>query len=205
MLRIIGGNFRGRLLDFPPSAITRPTSDRGRQAIFNILEHRFCMQDGTSILKNAFVLDLFAGSGALGFESLSRGASFCIFVENNPKALSVLNANRKSLNSLEKSVVLKQDALNPFDLPSSLKNLKFDLIFIDPPYEKGYVLKTLEMCSKKKYFSPQTLFIAELETTEEISKIRENFIILEERIYGRAKFLFGKQKSSGYTHASKNV
>ncbi|MBS0185909.1 MAG: 16S rRNA (guanine(966)-N(2))-methyltransferase RsmD [Proteobacteria bacterium] len=194
MLRIIGGNFRGRLLDFPPSTITRPTSDRGREAIFNILEHRFCLKDGTSILKGAVILDLFSGSGAFGFESLSRGASFCIFVENNPKALSVLNANRKSLNFIENSIILTQDALNPFDLPSSFKNFKFDLIFIDPPYQKGYVLKTLMMCAEKKYFSAQTLFIAEIETTEEISMIRDNFIILEERRYGRAKFLFGKQK-----------
>ncbi|HQS84256.1 MAG: 16S rRNA (guanine(966)-N(2))-methyltransferase RsmD [Alphaproteobacteria bacterium 16-39-46] len=194
MLRIIGGSLRGRPLDFPPSSITRPTSDRGREAVFNILEHRFRRQDGISFLKDAVVLDLFAGSGAFGLECLSRGSSFCLFVENNPEALSVLNANRKSLNFLEKSTILNGDALKPFDLPSSFKEKMFDLIFLDPPYTKGYVLKALMVGFPKKYVSSKTLIIAELDVTEELDEIQEYFTVLEERLYGRAKFLFGHLK-----------
>ncbi len=194
MLRIIGGSLRGHTLNIPPSSITRPTSDRGREAVFNILEHRFRRQDGTSFLKDAVVLDLFAGSGAFGLECLSRGSSFCLFVENNSEALSVLNANRKSLNFLENSTVLKADALKLLDLPSSFKETMFNLIFLDPPYTKGYVLKTLMVCSQKKYVSSKTLFIAELDVIEEISEIQEYFTVVEERLYGRAKFLFGHLK-----------
>ena len=194
MLRIIGGSLRGRSLSIPPASITRPTSDRGRESLFNILEHRFCLEEGTSSLKNAFVLDLFAGSGALGLECLSRGASFCVFVENNKEALCALNLNRKTLNVLEKSAVLNVDALNPFDMSLSFEKKVFDFIFLDPPYTKGYVQKTLTHCFQKKYCSSQTLFIAELEATEELSDIEKIFTVLDKRIYGRAQFLFGHLK-----------
>lgn len=204
MLRIIGGMLRGQLLTLPPASLTRPTSDRGRESIFNILTHRFNSQNGTSLLKNAKVLDLFAGSGAFGLECLSRGADFCVFVENHPTVFSLLNKNRTKLNLLEKSCILNIDIGKSLILPKPYSQIVFDLIFLDPPYSSGYIYKTLKSCVQRGYLGSKTLFVAELRTNENISDIQESFTILEHRIYGCAQFLFGKQNSME-PHASKNL
>lgn len=194
MLRIVGGTLRGRSLQQPLSSLTRPTSDRGREAIFNILEHRFSLKNGTSPLKNARILDLFAGSGALGFECLSRGSAFCFFLEKDPHVLSILTKNRENLAFENKSSILSGDIVEGLTFPSSMEFQDFDVIFLDPPYGKGYVYKTLNILVQKKLFSSSTLFVAELGVEEDISDIEKTFTILEKRSYGRAQFLFGKFK-----------
>ncbi len=122
MLRIIGGKFRGRLIQAPKTQGTRPTQGMLRESVFNICQ---------SEIENAEVLDLFAGSGAIGFEALSRGASHITLVESSKQALIAIRKNIEILN------VTSQTTLIPLDAPTALKRLSkpFDLIYLDPPYD----------------------------------------------------------------------
>src|SRR5687767_14198505 len=124
-MRIIAGDWRGRVIESPPGLATRPTADRVRETLFSMLASRLGSLEGLR------VADLFAGSGALGLEALSRGAAFACFVENNPKAASVIRANIADLGALDRVQVLGGSALV---LP---KSDPFDLVFADPPYAPG--------------------------------------------------------------------
>jgi 16S rRNA (guanine966-N2)-methyltransferase len=121
-LKIAGGLYKGLRLETPPSHITRPTAEMLRDAVFNICQNK---------IQEAHFLDLFAGSGAIGLEALSRGAATVLFVEKNPQALIALKKN------IEKAAVQAQTTLLPYDVQVALKKLKevsFDLVYIDPPY-----------------------------------------------------------------------
>jgi len=132
-LRVIAGQLRGKKLVTVPGRETRPTADRTRESIFNIL--------GTAV-RHAHVLDLFAGTGAFGIEALSRGADFALFIENGQEALGVLNRNIQSCRLADRARVLCWDAAG------NLKGLadgdrKFDLVFLDPPYGAGMIAPAL--------------------------------------------------------------
>lgn len=119
-LRIAGGEFKGRVLKTPPSVITRPTQERVRQALFNKLQFEI---EGTTFA------DLFAGSGAVGLEALSRGAERCFFVEKNIKAFNALKANVEALNVSERAQIIKSD------IKHGVQRLPLcDIVFLDPPY-----------------------------------------------------------------------
>jgi 16S rRNA (guanine966-N2)-methyltransferase len=124
-MRIIAGEWRGRAIDAPPGAGTRPTADRVRETLFSMLTSRL------GSFEDLRVADLFAGSGALGLEALSRGAAHATFVENNPKAIAVIRRNAAKLGAEERVSILAASALG---LPRSEA---FDLIFADPPYAAG--------------------------------------------------------------------
>jgi 16S rRNA (guanine966-N2)-methyltransferase len=130
-MRIIAGRFQRRALHAPSGRNTRPTADRTREAIFNLLQSRFHLND-------AHVLDLFAGSGALGLEALSRGASSSTFVESDPGAVRTIHQNITSLGVVDETDVLRMDVLKYLLRPSR----RFDLVFADPPYILG-LLPTL--------------------------------------------------------------
>lgn len=130
-VRIIGGRWRSRILDFPDLAELRPTPDRVRETLFNWLG-----QDLTGLA----CLDLFAGSGALGFEALSRGAASVVMVEKDPKALEALRGNAKKLDAANLTIV-RGDALE-FARSS---HSRFDLVFVDPPYRLGLHAPALEL------------------------------------------------------------
>ena len=148
-LKIAGGLYKGLRLETPPSPITRPTAGMLRDAVFNICQNK---------IQEAYFLDLYAGSGAMGIEALSRGALHVFFVEKNPLALAALKKN------IGKAAVQTQTTLLPYDVQVTLKKLKevsFDLIYIDPPYgekeeelrsEKalGFILETLDQGSLLK-------------------------------------------------------
>ena len=124
-MRIIAGEWRGRQLVAPPGKDTRPTADRTRESLFSMLASRL----GT--FEDLCVADLFAGSGALGFEALSRGAAAATFVESDPKAAAAIRRNADALGAGDRALVLTRSALA---LPRSKP---FDLIFADPPYAEG--------------------------------------------------------------------
>jgi 16S rRNA (guanine966-N2)-methyltransferase len=132
VLRITSGIFRGRQIQALPGNTTRPTSERLRQAWLNALQTQ---------IPEARVLDLFSGSGALGFEALSRGASYVLFVEENFKAAHVIRENIKILNVDEQTKILQKRAEQKATLLAD--EAPFDLIFMDPPYEKGFEEKIL--------------------------------------------------------------
>jgi 16S rRNA (guanine966-N2)-methyltransferase len=121
-MRVIAGTHRGRTLKAPPGESTRPTSDRVREALFSILGDR---------VRDARVLDLFAGSGALGLEALSRGASAATFVDDDPKAIAAVKANLETLKAVAE--VRRGDALR-FLTGASKTGAQYDLVFLDPPY-----------------------------------------------------------------------
>ena len=124
-MRIIAGTWRGRVIEAPPGPATRPTSDRARETLFSMLASRLGTFDGLR------VADLFAGSGALGFEALSRGASHVTFIENDPKAVAAIRRNTATLAASERVQIGARSALA---LPPSEP---FDLVFADPPYAAG--------------------------------------------------------------------
>ena len=125
-MRIIGGEFRRRLLKFPDSEGLRPTPDRVRETLFNWLGQE---------LDGWHCLDLFAGSGALGFEAVSRGAAKVVMVEQAPRVLAALHENRELLDKPATLEIIRGDALQYLASSKS----RFDLIFLDPPYKKGWI------------------------------------------------------------------
>ena len=135
-MRIVGGLYRGRPLAAPPGDATRPTSDRAREAVFNVLEHA-AWSPGVRDLR---VIDLFAGSGALGLEALSRGAAFCLFVETDAAARGAIRDNAEALGGrgelFGKTRIHRRDATDLGQRPGA-DGPPFDLAFLDPPYGKG--------------------------------------------------------------------
>ena len=177
-MRIISGVNRGRnLVDLgrgDRSTHLRPTSDRVRESIFNlIIGGRYGNK-----LENCYILDLFAGTGALGLEALSRGAKSVIFVDNGQQAIKLLKKNILICNVKNKAKIIKADATK--ELPK-LPKVSFDLVFIDPPYGKGLGQKALKILKKFELLNKNTLII--LEEGQQINFI-ENFSIEDCRRYG---------------------
>ena len=177
-MRIIGGENKGRNLvslgKGDPSAHLRPTSDRVRESIFNlIIGGRYGNK-----LENCYILDLFAGTGALGLEALSRGAKSVLFVDNGQRAIQLLRKNISICGVKNKATVIKADATKKLTI--SHKN-SFDLVFIDPPYGKRLGLKALKILKKYELLNKETLII--LEEGEQINSI-ESFSLEDCRRYG---------------------
>ncbi len=177
-MRIISGVNKGRnLVDLgtgDPLAHLRPTSDRVRESIFNlIIGGRFGNK-----LENCYILDMFAGTGALGLEALSRGAKSVLFVDNGQRAIQLLRKNISICGMENKATIVKTDATKKLPIPQ--KN-SFDLVFIDPPYGKGLGLQALKILTKYELLNKDTLII--LEEGEQINSI-ESFSIDDCRRYG---------------------
>ena len=128
-MRIVGGEFRGRPLAAPRSAAIRPTSDRTREAVFNVIVHRYPEK-----LDGGRVLDLFAGTGALGLEALSRGASSCVFIEESAEGRGLIRDNVEAFGLQGRTRIFRRDATRLGDVGTLAP---FDLVFADPPYGKG--------------------------------------------------------------------
>ena len=177
-MRIIGGINKGRNLvglgKGDPSAHLRPTSDRVRESIFNlIIGGRFGNK-----LENCCTLDLFAGTGALGLEALSRGAKSVVFIDNGQHAIQLLKKNISICDVENKAKVIRADATKK--LPRLFKD-NFDLVFIDPPYGKGLGQKALKILEKCELLNNETLII--LEEGQQINSV-ESFSIQDCRRYG---------------------
>jgi 16S rRNA (guanine966-N2)-methyltransferase len=185
-MRITRGRFINKRLITPKTNITRPTSEKIRQAIFNKLEHNADF----SALEGALVLDIFCGTGALGLEALSRGAKHITFLDNNYEAYKNL-CDSCSQWGVRKEVTL---LLKAFDaIPSTPTPM--DFIFCDPPYYKNLIPSVLEILSQKGWIGDKTAIILELER-KEVLEISENFEILEEKEYGDTKIMYIKNKPS---------
>ena len=181
-VRIIGGKFKGRKLRSVRGIRTRPTADRTREAIFNIIA--FQVQD-------LRVLDLFAGTGALGIEALSRGAQSAVFIDNSNSALSILRENLTGL-SVESSTRVIQ-----WDLAANLKPLlskpqAFDLVFMDPPYNKNLVVPALGHLHTSQALDSGALIIVEHSQPEPVEPDPVLFDIVDHRKYGKTLVSFFK-------------
>jgi 16S rRNA (guanine966-N2)-methyltransferase len=155
-MRITGGFLKNQSLKTPKGSATRPTSEKLRQSVFNICQHH---------VDKAQFLDLFAGSGAMGIEALSRGATEATFIEKNPLAIKAL---RENLNDLDLSPLSTLYAGDVFTLIHKLKGKSFDLIYIDPPYEKGLAEKTLALVDSHRLLSEGGLLFLEESGNKEL-------------------------------------
>jgi len=183
-MRIVAGRFKGRALKAPPDARLRPTSDKVRQAVFNILEHRD-LTDGFS-LEGARVVDLFAGTGALGLEALSRGARYCLFIDDAAESRALIRDNVEALGLTGASKIWRRDAAKLGALDTLAP---FDLAFLDPPYRKGFVAPALEGLATGGWLKEGALAVVELAEDEEIPSVG-GFAILDDRIYGDTRVGF---------------
>ncbi len=174
-MRIVGGEFRGRNLVTPASDAIRPTTDRTRQALFNILEHRYADR-----IEDARVLDLFAGTGALGLEALSRGASFALFVEEAAAARALIRTNVENLGLQGRSKIFRRDATRLGEVGTMLP---FDLVLADPPYGKGFGEQALAAARSGGWLKPGALIMVE-EAAGSPFQPPEGFRLIERREYG---------------------
>jgi 16S rRNA (guanine966-N2)-methyltransferase len=183
-MRIVSGQYRGKAIATPPGDTTRPTSDRARQAVFNILEHAAWAPD----LHGARVIDLFAGSGALGLEALSRGAAFCLFVETDDNARGAIRENIDAYSLFGQTRVHRRDATDLGVRPSSA-GAPFTLAFLDPPYAKGLGDKTLAGLVAGDWLAPGAVVMFE-RGRDEPDPTPEGFERLDARDYGAARVFF---------------
>lgn len=174
-MRVVAGRFRGKTLHTPPDGSIRPTSDRVREAVFSSLSSRLGPDLG-----GAQVLDLFAGTGAMGIEALSRGASHCAFVDNGIAARAVLRENTQAFGIAGQMKMLKRDAT---DLGPRQRIEPADLVFLDPPYGKGLGEKALIAARDGDWLAPGAIVVFE-EAKSAAVEISEGFDLLDERHYG---------------------
>ena len=175
-MRIVGGKNRGTQIFAPDSRLTRPTSDQVREAVFNILAHGV---DGFSI-DGARVLDLFAGTGALGLEALSRGARYVHFVDDSTEARGVIRRNADTLGEIGRCKIWRRDVAR---LGSCAPLPPFDLVFIDPPYGKGLGEKALGVILDGGWLTDEAVVVVEESAREEI-EVPAGFDTVSARTYG---------------------
>jgi 16S rRNA (guanine966-N2)-methyltransferase len=180
-MRVVGGRLRGRTLATPKSQAIRPTADRLREALFNILTHAY----GDPV-DGARVLDLFAGTGALGIEALSRGAAFALFIDDGAEARALLRENVTTLGLGGASRIFRRDAtklgpVHPLE--------PFTLAFFDPPYGQGLAEKALVSASAGNWLTRDALIVVE-EASKANFSAPEGFIESERRRYDDTEFIF---------------
>jgi 16S rRNA (guanine966-N2)-methyltransferase len=186
-MRIVGGKFKGRAIAAPPGRDTRPTGDRAREAVFNILAHA----PWSAGIEGRRVLDLFAGSGALGLEAMSRGAAFALFVETDAAARGAIRDNVEALGLFGATRIHRRDATDLGVKPAGLGE-PFDLVFLDPPYGKGLGEAALVRLKPGGWITDDALIAFECGQDE--APETPAFERLDERIYGAAKVLFLKPR-----------
>jgi 16S rRNA (guanine966-N2)-methyltransferase len=179
-MRIVAGSHRGRRLEAPPDDRIRPTSDRIRESLFNILHHRL---DGFTGKR---VLDGFAGTGALGFEALSRGAASALFIDNNRDALALCRRNAASLGLTERSDFRLADLTRPAQSAQV-----FDLVLMDPPYGKGLAGAALGALGAAGWLAEGAIAVVEADRAQP-ETIPDGFAEIDARDYGRTRITLAR-------------
>lgn len=185
-MRIVGGKFKGHSIAPPHGSATRPTSDRVRESVFNILAHGI---EGLEI-EGARVLDLFAGTGAMGLEAISRGARFCQFVDDSADARGLIRKNADALGVIGLAKIWRRDATN---LGPCAPQPGFDLVFIDPPYGKGLGEKALTSLISGRWLNPDAIVVLEEALKSEVPPV-EGLALIDARDYGDTKIRFYRQE-----------
>ncbi len=181
-MRIVAGRFRGRSLQAPDDLSIRPTSDRVRESVFNILAHGIA----DFSLAGARVIDLFAGTGALGIEAVSRGAKYCLFVEEAPEARALIRKNVEALGLTGETRIFRRDAT---DLGPAGNMEPYALAFLDPPYGKGLGEKALAILAEGKWLTPGAVCVLEERAGLSV-EIPSAFTVLDARTYGDTEIRF---------------
>jgi len=181
-MRIIGGDFKGKKLAVFRGTATRPTADRLRESIFNIR---------ASSIPGAVVLDLFAGTGALGLEALSRGAASALFIDSETAAVNIITKNIASCRITEQAKVIRWDIRRNLNCLSSAGPV-FDLVFMDPPYNAGLIAPALTHLATQGILKNEASIIIEHAVTESIASSIHGFELTDQRIYGKTLVSFLK-------------
>ncbi|MEM9053906.1 MAG: 16S rRNA (guanine(966)-N(2))-methyltransferase RsmD [Pseudomonadota bacterium] len=184
-MRIVAGQFKGRAIVAPKTDATRPTSDRARESLFNVLAHA----GWAPALDGVRVMDLFAGSGALGLEAISRGAGFCLFVEMAHAARGAIRQNIETLGLFGITRIHRRSATSLGEKPAGSGDV-FDLAFMDPPYHKGLVEPCLQSLVEGQWLSENALVV--VETAVDETPDFAGWEIVNEREIGAAKVWFLK-------------
>jgi 16S rRNA (guanine966-N2)-methyltransferase len=175
-LRVISGSARGRKLSTPSGMRVRPTADRVKEAIFNILASRMDLEEKR-------VLDLFAGTGNLGIEALSRGCTRCVFVDNHRESAAAVRQNLETCGFTDRSEIVVREAGAALKLLET-RDEKFDLIFLDPPYGKGLAKDLLLLLGRSRIVSEGAMIVAEHAPDEEIPEAADGLSAIGNRRYG---------------------
>jgi 16S rRNA (guanine966-N2)-methyltransferase len=174
-IRIIGGKWRSRKINFPPIPDLRPTPNRIRETIFNWL---------SPAIIGAKCLDLFAGSGALSFEALSRGALFCLAFDADRRIVEKLNENAQQLQAKNIEIILGK-----FPYPKTLRRENFDIVFIDPPFHAGYVAKCCQWLKESECLAPDALIYIEAEPELDLMPLLPaNWTIIRSKTAGQVGY-----------------
>jgi len=182
-MRVIAGEARSLPLKCPEGQDTRPTTDRIKETLFNMLQ--------TKIPCNVFI-DLCSGSGSIGIEAISRGARKCYFVENNKDAVKCITQNLHFTKFEDRSVLLKQDVVSAI---AGIHEKEADIIFMDPPYQAGLERPVLHALSQVAYVTEDTLIIMEADLAHDFSWVEEtDFTVIREKNYKTNKHVFLKRK-----------
>lgn len=181
-MRVISGKSRGKKLVSLEGDSTRPTLDRVKEALFNKIQFN---------IQNATVLDLFAGSGALGIETLSRGAKEVVFCDKEPAAIKIIKQNVTNTNNLEKSIIINKDYNEVLEKLSN-QNKKFDIIFLDPPYKTNLAIESLQKIIMSNLLTKDGTIIIETDDINKENEILEieGIEILDKRKYGSIWLIF---------------
>ena len=183
-MRVVGGTFSGRPLAGPKHDGLRPTSDRVRESIFNILAHGAASIDFAGIR----VLDLFAGTGALGIEALSRGAAFCLFVEDDADARGLIRRNIEDLGLTGITKIFRRDAR---DLGPVANRGTSSLVFLDPPYDKGFAIPALKSAAAGGWLAPGAMIVIEDRKGAEII-LPPDIEKIDNRAWGDTQVMFAR-------------
>ncbi|MBB3237772.1 16S rRNA (guanine(966)-N(2))-methyltransferase RsmD [Phyllobacterium endophyticum] len=174
-MRIVGGKFRGRALAAPATNTIRPTTDRTRESLFNILVHNY-----PGKFEATRVLDLFAGTGALGLEAMSRGARYGVFIEESAQGRGLIRTNVEAFGLLGSTKIFRRDATKLGDAGTIEP---FDLVFADPPYGKGLGEMAFRAALEGGWLHPESLLVLE-EEADAVVELDGRFAVVEERPYG---------------------
>lgn len=183
-MRVITGKAKGHKLNAPSGTKTRPTTDKVKESIFNIIGY---------IHEDAVVLDLFAGSGAMGIEFLSRGAKECIFIDADRNAVNVIKENLKKTRLMDQSKVFKTDVKKAIAKLKE-KAMKFDFVFMDPPYGREFVEATLEQLLDADVLSEDVLIVVEHSNEEQLEECIGKLRVTDSRKYGISYVTFLEMK-----------
>jgi 16S rRNA (guanine966-N2)-methyltransferase len=182
-MRIVGGRFKGRALKGPSSQAIRPTSDRLRESLFNILAHA---HDGA--VEGARVIDLYAGTGALGLEALSRGAAAALFVDDGSEARALLRANIEALGVGGVTRIFRRDARK---LGAAPPGTSFTLAFLDPPYGRGLAEPALQALANGGWLAPGALVVVEEEAAAALA-LPDGLARIDRRAAGDTQLVFAR-------------
>ncbi len=190
-MRIVGGRLRGRPLATPEHEGLRPTADRVRESVFNILAHGIEQFD----IEGARVIDLFAGTGALGIEALSRGAVFCLFVDDSAESRALIRRNVEAFGLTGQTKIFRRDAA---DLGDAGRGAGYTLAFLDPPYGKGLAEKALGALANGGWLVPGAVAVVEERTDASLTP-PDMFSEIDRRTYGDTQVVFLRfaSRSSG--------